>query len=73
MLNKVWFRTGIMLIILFVLIKLIMEVHVIFNPIIIIVKSVLLPFILSGFLFYVFLPLQKFLEKHRVPRWEALR
>ena len=72
MLNKVWFRTGIMLIILFVLIKLIMEVHVIFNPIIIIVKSVLLPFILSGFLFYVFLPLQKLLEKYRIPRWGSI-
>ena len=70
MLNKVWFRTGIMLIILFVLIKLIMEVHVIFNPIIIIVKSVLLPFILSGFLFLCILRWQNF-RKHRVPRWEA--
>ncbi|MDN6232403.1 MAG: hypothetical protein L0J28_05115, partial [Staphylococcus simulans] len=27
MLNKVWFRTGIMLLILFLLIRLIMEVH----------------------------------------------
>lgn len=72
MLNKVWFRTGIMLLILFLLIRLIMEVHVIFKPLIIIIQSVILPFILSGFLFYVFLPLQKFLEKRKVPRWGSI-
>lgn len=72
MVNKVWFRTGIMLLILFLLIKLIMEVHSIFTPLIVIVQAVLLPFILSGFLFYVFLPLQKFLEKHSIPRWGSI-
>ncbi|MFQ9603650.1 MAG: hypothetical protein ACLR0O_09440, partial [Staphylococcus aureus] len=32
MLNKVWFRTGIALIMLFILIKLFMEVHEVFTP-----------------------------------------
>ena len=32
MLNKVWFRTGIALVILFVLIKLFMEVQSVFAP-----------------------------------------
>lgn len=56
MLNKVWFRTGIFLIILFVLIKLFMEVHSVFTPIATIIGSVFLPFLLSGFLFYICLP-----------------
>ncbi|MBF7017486.1 lipoteichoic acid biosynthesis protein CozEa [Staphylococcus durrellii] len=72
MLNKVWFRTGIGLIILFLIIKLIMEVHVIFLPFLIIMQSVLIPFILSGFLFYICLPFQKILEKNKVPRWGSI-
>ncbi|MBX8993537.1 AI-2E family transporter [Staphylococcus pettenkoferi] len=72
MLNKVWFRTGIALIILFVLIKLVMEVHQIFTPFIIIIQAVLLPFLLSGFLFYICLPFQKLLEKYKVPRWGSI-
>ncbi|MBA1352533.1 MULTISPECIES: lipoteichoic acid biosynthesis protein CozEa [Staphylococcus] len=72
MLNKVWFRTGIALLILFLLIKLIMEVHSIFTPFIIILQSVLLPLLLSGFLFYICLPFQKILEKNHVPRWGSI-
>ncbi|HCW9294047.1 TPA: AI-2E family transporter, partial [Staphylococcus aureus] len=48
MLNKVWFRTGIALIMLFILIKLFMEVHEVFTPIATIIGSVFLPFLISG-------------------------
>lgn len=63
MLNKVWFRTGIALVILFVLIKLFMEVQSVFAPIVTIIGSVFLPFMISGFLFYICLPFQSILEK----------
>lgn len=72
MLNKVWFRTGIALLILFSLIKLVMEVHSVFTPFIIILQSVLLPLLLSGFLFYICLPFQKILEKNKIPRWGSI-
>ena len=72
MLNKVWFRTGIFLIILFVLIKLFMEVHSVFTPIATIIGSVFLPFLLSGFLFYICLPFQTLLEKWGFPRWASI-
>ncbi|MFQ3782354.1 AI-2E family transporter [Staphylococcus saprophyticus] len=72
MLNKVWFRTGIALLILFLLIKLVMEVHSVFTPFIIILQSVLLPLLLSGFLFYICLPFQKILEKNKIPRWGSI-
>ncbi|MBO3066215.1 MULTISPECIES: lipoteichoic acid biosynthesis protein CozEa [Staphylococcus] len=72
MLNKVWFRTGIALLILFLLIKLVMEVHSVFLPFVIIIQSVLLPLLLSGFLFYICLPFQKILEKNKVPRWASI-
>ena len=44
MLNKVWFRTGIALIMLFILIKLFMQVHEVFTPVVTIIGSVFLPF-----------------------------
>lgn len=72
MLNKVWFRTGIALLILFLLIKLVTEVHSVFTPFIIILQSVLLPLLLSGFLFYICLPFQKILEKNKIPRWGSI-
>ncbi|MEB6061408.1 lipoteichoic acid biosynthesis protein CozEa [Staphylococcus pseudoxylosus] len=72
MLNKVWFRTGIALLILFLLIKLVMEVHSVFLPFVIIIQSVLLPLLLSGFLFYICLPFQKILEKNKIPRWASI-
>lgn len=72
MLNKVWFRTGIALLILFLLIKLVMEVYSVFTPFIIILQSVLLPLLLSGFLFYICLPFQKILEKNKIPRWGSI-
>lgn len=72
MLNKIWFRTGIALLILFLLVKLVMEVHTIFTPFIIILQSVLLPLLLSGFLFYICLPFQKILEKNKIPRWGSI-
>ena len=62
MLNKVWFRTGIALVILFVLIKLFMEVQSVFAPIVTIIGSVFLPFMISGFLFYICLPSKVFLK-----------
>jgi len=49
-----------------------MEVHVIFLPFLVIMQSVLIPFILSGFLFYICLPFQKILEKNKVPRWGSI-
>ncbi|WP_199194469.1 AI-2E family transporter, partial [Staphylococcus nepalensis] len=53
-------------------VKLVMEVHTIFTPFIIILQSVLLPLLLSGFLFYICLPFQKILEKNKIPRWGSI-
>ncbi len=72
MLNKVWFRTGIALIMLFILLKLFMQVHEVFTPIVTIIGSVFLPFIISGFLFYICLPFQNLLEKWGFPRWASI-
>ncbi|UXR70129.1 AI-2E family transporter [Staphylococcus sp. IVB6246] len=72
MTNKAWFRAGVAILLLFLIIKLFIEVHFIFKPIIIIIQSILLPLLISGFLFYICLPFQKMLEKRRVPRWASI-
>lgn len=51
MTNKVWFRTGVALLLLFLIIKLFLDVNHIFMPIIIIIQSIILPLLLSGFYF----------------------
>ncbi|WP_340291846.1 lipoteichoic acid biosynthesis protein CozEa [Staphylococcus coagulans] len=72
MTNKVWFRSGIALLLLFLLIKLFIDVNHIFMPIVIIIQSIILPLLLSGFLFYICLPFQKMLEKRHIPRWASI-
>ncbi|UXR78894.1 MULTISPECIES: AI-2E family transporter [unclassified Staphylococcus] len=72
MTNKAWFRTGVAVLLLFLIIKLFIEVNFIFKPIIVIVQSILLPLLISGFLFYICLPFQKMMEKRRVPRWASI-
>ena len=57
---------------LFILIKLFMEVHEVFAPIATIIGSVFLPFLISGFLFYICLPFQNILEKWGFPRWASI-
>lgn len=72
MTNKLWFQTGIGIIIALLIIKFTMEIHTIFNPIIIIFQTILVPLLLGGVLYYVSEPLQRFLEKKGMPRWGSL-
>lgn len=72
MTKKVWFRAGVGLLILFLLIKLFLDIDHLFQPIITIVASVFLPLLLSGFLFYICLPFQNILEKWHFPRWASI-
>lgn len=44
------------------------KIPYVFTPFIVLVKTVILPIILSGILFYLFNPLIDFLEKHKVKR-----
>ncbi|GGJ22840.1 UPF0118 membrane protein YubA [Paenibacillus hunanensis] len=44
------------------------KIPYVFTPLIVLVKTVILPIILSGILFYLFNPLVDFLERHKVKR-----
>ena len=72
MTKKLWFQVGIAILLTLLIIKYFVEIHFIFNPIIIIFKTILVPLLLGGVLFYISVPLQRFLEKHGMPRWGSL-
>ncbi|MFC6291935.1 AI-2E family transporter [Macrococcus epidermidis] len=73
MTKKVWFRFGVALLLSFLIIKYFLEINHIFYPIIVIVKSIILPLLLGGFLYYVTVPFQDKLEKrYNLKRWQSL-
>ena len=72
MAKKVWFQTGIGIIIALIIVKLVIEIHWIFNPIFIIVETVFIPLLLGGVLYYISEPLQRIMEKKGLPRWASI-
>lgn len=72
MTNKVWFRAGVGLLLVFLLIKYFLEINHIFYPLVVIVSSIALPLLLGGFLYYITVPFQTLLEKRGMPRWASL-
>ena len=72
MTKKLWFQVGIAILLTLLIIKYFVEIHFIFNPIIIIFKTILVPLLLGGVLYYISEPVQRFLEKHRMPRWGSI-
>lgn len=72
MTKKLWFQVGIGILIALLIIKYVIEIHWIFNPIVIIIKTIFVPVLLSGVLFYISEPLQRWLEKKGLPRWASI-
>lgn len=72
MTKKLWFQVGIGLLIALLIIKYVIEIHWIFKPIVIIIKTIFIPVLLSGVLFYISEPFQRWLEKKGLPRWASI-
>ncbi|MCM3388708.1 AI-2E family transporter [Ureibacillus chungkukjangi] len=72
MTKKVWFQVGIGMIIALLIIKYIVEIHWIFNPLYIIIKTIFIPLLLGGVLYYISEPLQRLMEKKGAPRWASM-
>src|SRR5699024_1100695 len=68
MTNKLWFQSGIALIITFVIILLVMQVQIIFDPFITIIMTIFFPVLIGGLLYYITEPIQRFLEKREAHR-----
>lgn len=63
-----WFRFGIAVIMMFVIIYLGTLVQFIFRPIVVFVETLFFPFLLAGVLYYLFRPIVNFLDKQRIPK-----
>lgn len=72
MTKKLWFQAGVGILLALLIVKYFVEIHWIFNPIFIIFKTILVPLLLGGVLYYVSEPLQRQLEKRGLPRWGSL-
>ncbi len=72
MTKKLWFQVGVGLLLAILIIKYFMEISFIFSPVVIIVKAIILPLLLGGVLYYMTEPVQRFLEKRKVPRWGSI-
>nr|WP_285842542.1 AI-2E family transporter [Ureibacillus chungkukjangi] len=60
------------MIIALLIIKYIVEIHWIFNPLYIIIKTIFIPLLLGGVLYYISEPLQRLMEKKGAPRWASM-
>ncbi|KGR75555.1 AI-2E family transporter [Ureibacillus sinduriensis] len=72
MTKKVWFQVGIGMIIALLIIKYVVEIHWIFSPFYIIIKTIFIPLLLGGVLYYISEPLQRLMEKKGAPRWASI-
>ncbi|MGN7385901.1 AI-2E family transporter [Sporosarcina sp. SAFN-015] len=72
MTKKLWFQVGVGILLSILIIKYFMEISFIFAPIVIIIKAIILPLLLGGVLYYMTEPIQRFLEKRKIPRWGSI-
>ena len=70
--KKLWFQLGIGILLSILIIRFFMDIKGIFTPIFIIGKTVFLPLLLGGVLFYITEPIQRMLEKLKFPRWASI-
>jgi predicted PurR-regulated permease PerM len=63
-----WFRAGVGIALLLVIIWLMNEVQFIFTPVVIFIQTLFTPFLIAGLLFYLSRPIISLLEKWKVPR-----
>ena len=70
--KKLWFQAGVGILLALLIAKYFLEISGIFSPLIIIAKTIFVPLLLGAVLFYVTEPLQRFLEKRKIPRWGSI-
>lgn len=70
--GKRWFQIMIA-IILFLLIVFLLDLNkFILEPLVVLIQTIFLPFVIAGILYYLCRPLVTFLEKRKFPRWVAI-
>lgn len=72
MTHKAWFQSATAIILTLIIISLIMHVSVIFEPLVTILSTVFIPLVAGGLLYYITIPIQKFLERRGVGRLSSI-
>lgn len=72
MTKKLWFQLGVGILLSLLIVKFFVEIKWIFSPLGVVAKSIFIPLLIGGVLFYITLPLQTLLEKWRFPRWASM-
>lgn len=72
MMRKAWFQIGVGVLLSLLIIKYFMEINWMFSPLITIAKTIFVPLLLAAVFFYIFEPLQRLLEKYKMPRWGSI-
>ncbi|MEH7125775.1 AI-2E family transporter [Bacillus sp. JJ1532] len=70
--EKRWFKSMVGIILLLLIVFLLNENQFILTPIVVLIKTIFLPFVVAGILFYLCRPLVAWLEKKKAPRWIAI-
>ncbi|MEG0261353.1 MAG: AI-2E family transporter [Lysinibacillus sp.] len=72
MTRKLWFQVGVGALLTLLVLKYFIDIYWIFSPLVIIFKTIFIPLLLGGVLYYVTEPIQRFLEKRKFPRWASI-
>ncbi len=72
MTKKLWFQVGVGLLLALLITKYFLEINVIFAPLLIIAKTIFIPLLLGAVFYYITEPLQRLLEKYKMPRWGSI-
>lgn len=72
MTRKLWFQAGVGILLALLIAKYFVEIKGVFSPLLIIANTIFIPLLLAAVLFYITEPLQRFLEKRRIPRWGSI-
>lgn len=70
--KKLWFQVGIGILLTLVIVRMFIEVSGIFSPLVIIAKTIFLPLLLAGVLFYLSRPLLRYIESKGWKRWTGI-
>ncbi|MET3575464.1 AI-2E family transporter [Bhargavaea ullalensis] len=72
MTKKLWFQAGVGILLALLIIHFFIDIKGIFSPILIILKTIFLPLLVGGVLYYLTEPVQRLLEKYKFPRWASI-
>lgn len=72
MTKKLWFQAGVGTLLALLIIHFFIDIKGLFAPIGIILRTIFLPLLVGGVLFYLTEPVQRYLEKRNFPRWASI-